>query len=108
MSEQPTTQPPKATAERSDADLNVRLPSSMRQRVAEIAAAHGRSMSETVKWAIVLFDCQVVLAELLRPETRAAMGADATAAAIAEVQADLRKVSVAALNPPLAARAEMN
>lgn len=114
---EPPSKPPKAVdrlkvsdddERRSDSDINVRLPTLLRDRLRELAAAQGRSTSEVVKWSLILFDTQVQLAYLVRPDTRAQMGADANDAAIAEVKRDLHEFTRAALNPPVAARVTLN
>lgn len=92
--------PAKPTADESDSSLTARIPSAIHNRFRELARFHGRSVSEEVKWALVLFDAQATLAELQHPDVLATMGTEAHAAAVAEVKRDLRDFTVAALAPP--------
>jgi plasmid stability protein len=91
--------PMKPTAEESDSSLTVRIPTALHNRFRELAAYHGRSVSEEVKWAMVIFDAQTTLAELQHPEAVVAMGEEAHLAAVAEVKRDLRDYLAAALPP---------
>lgn len=90
--------PIKPTAEESDSMLTARIPASLHNRFRELATYHGRSVSEELKWAMVMFDAQATLAELQHPEAIAAMGAEAHAAAVAEVKRDLLEFVTAALS----------
>ena len=90
----------KAVDERSESFLGVRIPTAVHDRFRELAEYHGRSVSEEVKWAMVMFDAQATLAELQHPEALAEMGPEAHAAAVADVSSDLRNFTVAALAPP--------
>jgi plasmid stability protein len=91
--------PPKATTKPSDSFLTARLPKDLHDELRVLARHHGRSVSEEVKWAMVIFNAQTTLAELQHPEALAVMGAEAHAAAIAEVKRDLRDYTAAALRP---------
>ena len=86
-----TQEPAKPTTEPSDSIVTVRVPQAIHDRFRELAAFHGRSVSEELKWAMVLFDQHTVLAEVVSQHDTAA---------VAEVQQDLAASLNAALCPP--------
>jgi hypothetical protein len=87
----------KPTTEPSDSFIGLRVPTEIHDRFRELAKVHRRKLSEEVKWAMIVFDLQVTLSELMHPEAKAQMGADAHAAAVAEVKRDLHEFMAAAL-----------
>jgi hypothetical protein len=86
----PTDQP-------SDRFIGLRIPTVMHERFEELRKFHGRSLSEEIKWAMIVFDQQVTLNELMHPEAKAQMGAEAHAAAVAEVKRDMQDCMAAAM-----------
>jgi hypothetical protein len=91
----------KPSTDPSDSFLGVRIPTAIHDRYRELAKYHGRSVSEETKWAMIVFDQQVVLNELMTAEAKAELG-DRHAAAVAEVKRDMQECMSAALRGRLA------
>ncbi|HET8954265.1 MAG TPA: hypothetical protein VFN18_01250 [Solirubrobacterales bacterium] len=82
-----------------DTKISARVPAAIRTRAEELAAYHGRSVSDEIVFALYLLDLQTVLAELQDPEVKKEMGAKKHTAAVKEVKADLGEAMKAALKP---------
>jgi hypothetical protein len=82
---------------KNDTYMPVRVPSVIHRRFKDLADRKGRSLSEEVRFAMMIYDAQVTLHYLLHdPAAHAELG-DQLPAAVAEVERDLRGFMAAAL-----------
>jgi crotonobetainyl-CoA:carnitine CoA-transferase CaiB-like acyl-CoA transferase len=99
---------PEAVTMPRTSHLGARIPEPIHDRLKEIAAYHGRTVSDEVVYALILLDLQVVLAELQHPDTVAELGKKKHGELVAEVKRDLAETMQAVLNPPRMRKADMN
>lgn len=79
--------------------LTVRITPSVEARFKNLAAFHGRNLSEEVRVALAFFDASATLAYLRTPEGEAETGAG-HAEAVEELEADLIELSRRAFARP--------
>ena len=84
--------------EAGERTVSTRISKDMDRRLGQLAAYHGRTKGEELRWALMIFDMQATLAYLQTPGARAELG-DELEKAQREVKADLAELMPRALAP---------